>query len=113
MTTTFFDYVKREKKRETKMNKVEPVVTSSLTRQKRPSLLISVRFLMAIILGFCYLINYMQRTNMSIAIVCMVNSSAVLELEGSEYLANSSGQNLNCVADETSDKYSVSVRPNK
>lgn len=85
------------------MNKIEPAEIK--LARKKPSLIISVRLLMALILGFCYLINYMQRTNMSIAIICMVNSTAVLELEAPEN-STGSGEELNCV-EEISNEYSV------
>lgn len=48
-----------------------------VVEQKPPSFLISVRFLIAIIAFLGYAVQYIQRINMSVAIVCMVNNTAI------------------------------------
>lgn len=47
---------------------------------ERPSFIISTRFLLAIMIFFGVGFQYMQKIDMGIAIVCMVNSTAVQEL---------------------------------
>ena len=42
-----------------------------------PSFLISVRFLIALISFLGYAVQYIQRINMSVAIVCMVNNTGL------------------------------------
>jgi hypothetical protein len=44
-----------------------------------PSFLISIRFLLAIIAFSAYAIQYTQKINMSVAIVCMINNTALEE----------------------------------
>jgi hypothetical protein len=44
---------------------------------KPPSFLISVRFLVALIAFLGYAVQYIQRIDMSVAIVCMVNNTAL------------------------------------
>lgn len=46
--------------------------------------MISIRFLLAILAFFGYLLQYAQKTNMSVSIVCMVNHTAVFQ-EKSKY----------------------------
>lgn len=50
-------------------------------KQIEPSLYWSVRFLFSIVMAVCYIVVYLFRSNMSLAIVCMVNSTALLEIE--------------------------------
>ena len=45
---------------------------------KEPSFILSMRFLLAILVFFGYGIQYTQKTGMSVAIVCMVNNTAIL-----------------------------------
>lgn len=47
---------------------------------KPPSFLISIRFLVAIIAFLGYAVQYIQRINMSVAIVCMINNTALKEM---------------------------------
>jgi hypothetical protein len=42
-----------------------------------PSFVISVRFMMALLAFFGYAVQYIQRIDMSVAIVCMVNNTAL------------------------------------
>jgi hypothetical protein len=42
-----------------------------------PSFIISVRFLVAIVAFLGYAVQYIQRIDMSVAIVCMVNNTEV------------------------------------
>ena len=44
-----------------------------------PSFIFSIRFVIALIALFGYAVQYMQRINMSVAIVCMVNSTALTQ----------------------------------
>jgi len=46
-----------------------------------PSFLISVRFLCVILIFFGYCFNFMQKIDMSIAIVCMTNHTAIKMLQ--------------------------------
>jgi hypothetical protein len=46
---------------------------------KEPSFLLSIRFLLSIIIFFGYCFNYMQKVDMGIAIVCMINNTALKE----------------------------------
>jgi uncharacterized membrane-anchored protein len=48
---------------------------------KKPSLLCSVRFLIGIMALFYSLIVYLQRVNVGISIICMVNDTAVKIIE--------------------------------
>jgi hypothetical protein len=47
---------------------------------KAPSFIISIRFLIAIIAFFGYAVQYIQKINMSVGIVCMVNNTAVKQV---------------------------------
>ncbi|CAF0884906.1 unnamed protein product [Brachionus calyciflorus] len=47
------------------------------TEAKKPSFIFSVRFLMAFVMFFGFCLNYMQKIDMSIAIVCMINNTAL------------------------------------
>lgn len=49
-----------------------------------PSFLISIRFLIAVISFFGYAVQYIQRIDMSVAIVCMVNHTAAAILKQNE-----------------------------
>lgn len=53
-------------------------------KDDKPSFYFSVRFLMAILLFIGYCLNYMQKIDLSIAIVCMVNQTALDELKRNE-----------------------------
>jgi hypothetical protein len=55
---------------------------------KETRLLLSIRFLLAILLFFGYAIQYTQKINMSVAIVCMVNNTALLEQSKAKYYEN-------------------------
>lgn len=52
-----------------------------LSPKKNPPLLISVRFLLAIVIFFGVALQYMQKIDMGISIVVMVNSSAIQETD--------------------------------
>ncbi len=52
-------------------------------------LLLSWRFLLAILVFYLTSVQYMQRINMSVAIVCMINNTALKEIKMNQ-LANSS-----------------------
>lgn len=52
----------------------------SVSIQKNPSFFVSVRFLIAVVAFLGYGVLQMQRTITSIAIVCMVNSTALKEI---------------------------------
>jgi hypothetical protein len=43
------------------------------TTSVRPRLIPSTRFLLALLVHFAFIVQYAQRTNLTIAIVCMVN----------------------------------------
>ena len=55
-----------------------------ILKYKEPSFIISVRFLcvMMILLGYC--LNYMQKIDMGIAIVCMTNHTALKLMESNK-----------------------------
>jgi hypothetical protein len=53
----------------------------------------SIRFLIAILLFFGYATQYTQKTNMSVAIVCMINNTALLAQTNSTY-NNSTSANV-------------------
>lgn len=46
---------------------------------KEPSFLLSIRFLLSMVIFFGYCFNYMQKVDMGIAIVCMINNTALKE----------------------------------
>lgn len=52
-----------------------------LESKSNPPLLISVRFLLAIVIFFGVALQYMQKIDMGISIVVMVNSSAIQDSE--------------------------------
>ena len=52
-----------------------------IANPKMPSFLISVRFLCVILIFFGYCLNFMQKIDMSIAIVCMTNHTAIKMLQ--------------------------------
>lgn len=82
---------------------------------KEVSFWISVRFLLAMVMFLGYTLVYMQRSNMSIAIVCMVNSTAVLELESqhninsnlSKDTSNAASMNQDVCVSKVSENHSV------
>ena len=55
---------------------------------KEPSFWISVRFLLSMLIFFGYCFNYMQKVDMGIAIVCMVNNTALKEMSYSYHFKN-------------------------
>ena len=66
---------------------------------KRPRLFPSTRFLLALLVCFGFVIQYAQRTNLSIAIVCMVNRTALNQLDE---LKTNVTQNNNQIIQRTS-----------
>lgn len=56
-----------------------------LNPSKNPPLLISVRFLLAVVIFFGVALQYMQKIDMGISIVVMVNSSAIQETDPSHH----------------------------
>merc|ERR1719223_2037590 len=57
-----------------------------MTSENGPSFVFSVRFLTAIIAFLGYGVQYIQRVNMSTAIVCMLNNTALKELKSANAL---------------------------
>ena len=52
-------------------------------------LLLSWRFLLAILVFYLTSVQYMQRINMSVAIVCMINNTALKETSINEFVNSS------------------------
>ena len=65
--------------------------------------MISIRFLLAILGFFGYALQYAQKTNMSVAIVCMVNNTAVLQRRGLLDLSEDNGTNFTIYNGQKSD----------
>lgn len=91
-------------------DELKPLISSYqkhnlLKSTKEPSLYWSVRFLFSVIMGLCYLVIYMQRTNMSFAIVCMVNSTAIVN---SENLDSFTGTSI--IENQHKNGYKVNIR---
>jgi hypothetical protein len=81
---------------------------------KGPSLIISVRFLTSITIFFGYCIQYMLKINMSIAIVCMVNNTALRELASAEKnltVKKNTPDESECAASVAHGKATVSSSP--
>ena len=85
----------------------------SLCEPSPPSFLISTRFLTSAILFFGYCFQYMLKINMSIAIVCMVNNTALNRLKASlalnTTLLNSSFVSSECGSTISHGKSIVSI----
>lgn len=91
-------------------DELKPLISSYqknhfLKSTKEPSLYWSVRFLFSVIMGLCYLVIYMQRTNMSFAIVCMVNSTAIVNSENLDSFAGTS-----LIENQHKNGYKVNIR---
>jgi hypothetical protein len=52
---------------------------------KRPAFFTSIRFLVAILAFFGYAIQYAQKIDMSVAIVCMINNTALTGMDNASY----------------------------
>lgn len=56
----------------------------------RPKLIPSTRFLLALLVSLGFVVQYAQRTNLSIAIVCMINKTELLIANNSRIIQRSS-----------------------
>ncbi|RMZ92896.1 inorganic phosphate cotransporter isoform X2, partial [Brachionus plicatilis] len=66
--------------------KIQFTMKEPLDPKSTPSLLISVRFLLAIVIFFGVALQYMQKIDMGISIVVMVNTSAIQQTDPNHHI---------------------------